>query len=187
MNKLNNIGGYTIAELLIALLITGVLAGAGFEFYAKMHNQTLAQDQITNMQQNSRASIQDIVQNLRNAGYKIGSHAPYVINGDSLFIFYNDTQPIDTILYYVTDYPGGEFQELADSIRPQCLMKKINGVSPVVYSEGIRSVSYTALNASTVQVTLEVQATRPDEDFNQNGGYRTYSAIERVNIRNANL
>ncbi len=187
MNKLNNIKGYAMTELLIALLITGVLAGSGFEFYAKMHNQTLAQDQIADMQQNSRASIQDIVQNLRNAGYKIGSHIPYVINGDSLYVFYNNTQPVDTILYYTAEYPGGEFDHLDDGIRPLCLMKKTNGDTAVVYSEGISFVNYTALNPSTVQVTLTVQATRSDEDFNQNDGYRTYTAIERVNIRNANL
>jgi len=60
MKRLRNNRGYTIIEMLVAVLITGILASAGFEFYISMHNQTLAQEEISDMQQASRASLQEI-------------------------------------------------------------------------------------------------------------------------------
>ena len=58
MNKLFTSKGYTLIELLIALFLTGVITTAGFHFYVKMHNSALTQEEISDMQQKSRASLQ---------------------------------------------------------------------------------------------------------------------------------
>lgn len=190
MRKLRNNRGYTIAELLIAMFITGILAAAGFEFYISMHNQTLAQEEISDMQQASRASLQDITKTLRMAGYKIGAHAPYRINGDSLLIFYSDTQPVDTIMYYLEDYTSAELLSMPTfptGSSPHKLMKKVNSTAAELFADYITDVTFIAVNASTVQVTIDVQAAQPDEDFVNNGGYRTYTALETVNLRNVAL
>ncbi|MEW5923091.1 MAG: prepilin-type N-terminal cleavage/methylation domain-containing protein [Candidatus Zixiibacteriota bacterium] len=190
MKKLRNNKGYTIAELLIAMFITGVLAAAGFEFYISMHNQTLAQEEISDMQQASRASLQDITRTLRMAGYKIGSHDPYAINGDSLYIFFNGTQPVDSVLYYLADYSESELAGMASfptGSTPHKLMKKVNSATAELFADYITDVTFTAINSSTVQVTIDVQAAQPDEDFVDNGGYRTFTALETVNLRNVAL
>lgn len=190
MKRLRNNRGYTIAELLIAMFITGILAAAGFEFYISMHNQTLAQEEISDMQQASRASLQDITKTLRMAGYKVGSHVPYAINGDSLYIFYNGTQPVDSVLYFLADYTSDELAGMSafsTGSTPHKLMKQVNSAAAEVFADYITDVTFTAINSSTIQVTINVQAAQPDEDFVTNGGYRTYSALETVNLRNVAL
>jgi len=190
MKRLRNNRGYTIIEMLVAVLITGILASAGFEFYISMHNQTLAQEEISDMQQASRASLQEITKNLRMAGYRVGTHPAYVINGDSLMIFYSGTQPIDTILYFLADYSTDEKAAIPgfpQSNSPRKLMKQVNSGYAEMFADYIRRVSFTAVSPSSVQVVIEVQTSMPDEDYNYNNGYRTYAAAETVNLRNVSL
>ena len=91
MKKFKNNKGYTLLEILIGLFLTGLIAAAGFEFYATMHNQRLVQEDISDMQLNARNSLQEIVKTLRMGGYKISTHPPYRASGDSLFVFYSET------------------------------------------------------------------------------------------------
>jgi len=190
MKKLGNNKGFTITELLIAVFITGVLAAAGFEFYISMHNQTLAQEEISDMQQASRASLQDIVKTLRMAGYRVGTHPAYAINGDSLMIFYNGTQPIDTVLYFLEDYGDDEIAMIPGfptSSPPRKLMKQFNGNTAEVFADYISRINFSTTGSATVQVTIEVQTEKPDEDYTINNGYRRYAAMETVNLRNLSL
>ncbi|MEZ5358451.1 MAG: prepilin-type N-terminal cleavage/methylation domain-containing protein [Candidatus Zixiibacteriota bacterium] len=187
MRKLRNNKGFTIIEVMIALLITGIVSGAALNFYIKMHNQTLTQEEISEMQQNLRASLDEIIKALRKAGYKTGTHTAFRINGDSLYVFYQETQPIDTVLYFLADLSSAELAAYADlptRLRPHKLMKQVNSAGPVVFSEHINNLTFTAHSSSNVEVAVSVQPSRPDVDFSENEGYRIYSASERVNIRN---
>jgi len=187
MKKILGNTGYTIIELLLALFITGIMTSAGYKFYIKMHNQTITQEDISEMQQNSRNSLQEIAKTLRKAGYKVGSHPAYSISGDSLLVFFSETQPIDTVIYYLEDYSDEDLSEVAllpEESRPMKLMKKVNSDSPAMYSGLIQSISFSAVSSSLIQVTLVVQTSRPDEDYDSNGGIRTRACIESVNLRN---
>jgi len=78
--------GFTILEVLVAGLITGILAMSSFQFYVSMHNQTLTQEEVSDMQTNCRASLHEIGQTLRMGGYKLSdTHNPFEITGDSLY------------------------------------------------------------------------------------------------------
>lgn len=190
MKRLRTNHGYTIIELLIALFMTGLISLAGFQFYITMHNSTIVQEEVSEMQNNSRASLDDIIRNLRMAGYRVGGHTAYFINGDSLCIYYLDSTSIDTVLYYLASYSTGELAALPDypdGLVPRKLMKKENGTAAAVFSDYIHDITYTALSSSSVEVTLEVQASRPDDDFAENEGYRIFSVTETVNLRNLML
>ena len=184
--KLRHSGGYTILEIIVALALTGVIAATGFEFYISMHNQTMAQEEIADMQQNSRATLDDMVRTLRMAGYKIGSHTPYEIIGDSLKVYFSDTQPVDTVMYYIANSYGVYYQGEGDEAS-KCLMKKQNSLQPVVYSEMIEDISYTVINSSTIEVSVEVRTSKADHSREENGGYRTLTMTETVSLRNANI
>jgi len=142
------------------------------------------------MQQNSRASLHEIVKTARMAGYKIGSHIPYRINGDTLVVFYNDTQPVDTFMYFLEDYSSLELSQFAafdaNNI-PKKLMKKHNSDGAEIYTDYISGLSYTVVDTNTLQITLVVQASKPDEDFATNEGLRNYTCTQQVNLRNINL
>lgn len=187
MKTLHNRRGYTIIEMLIALFITGVIAAAAFEFYVSMHNQTLAQEDISDMQQNARVTVAEITKSLRMAGYKVGTHPAFEVNGDSLYVFYSDTQPVDSVLYFLMDYPEGSLTRFTDGLAPKMLMKQINSNAPEVFSEFISDITFTVVDSSSVEVAVEVITSRPDEDHRDNAGFRTIAADENVNIRNRSL
>ncbi len=185
-----NTRGYTLLEMLIAILLTGVLAASGFEFYETMHGQTITQEQISYMQQSCRASLEEITKTLRMAGYKVGSHPAYQISGDSLWVFYNDAQPVDTVLYYLEPYTqddlGAAYATYGSNV-PFKLMKRFDSEQPAVFADYVRSISYVALNASTIQVSLRVQTSLPDDTYLPDNGFRSLVGIEQVILRNVAL
>ncbi|MCP4705190.1 MAG: hypothetical protein GY865_11310 [candidate division Zixibacteria bacterium] len=192
MKIIKNKSGFTLMETLIAALITGIMVTSAFEFYITMHNQTMAQEEISELQQNSRACIVEITKTLRMAGFKTGVHAPYLINGDSLYVFYSDSQPIDTVLYYLSPHSDYDLQgQYADdgedgqgAETPNRLMKKVNSGGPSVFSDYVLDVTFTQVNASTISVSITTQSSKPDEDYIDNYGFRTYQTDEQVFLRN---
>ena len=190
MRKLSDSRGYTLLEMLIAVTLTSMLAAAGFEFYERMHSQTVTQEEISYMQQSCRASLQEISRTLRMAGYKVGSHAPYAVRTDSLYIFFSETQPVDTVLYYLEDYSQAELGAFYSSFEgqiPHKLMKKVNSEPGAVFADYIRSMSVTAINSSTLQIALLAQTSLPDDSYSLNNGFRTHLGLERVILRNVAL
>jgi type IV pilus assembly protein PilW len=61
--------GFTLIEVLIALAISGLLMTAVYTAFQSQQRSYLAQDQVAEVQQNIRAGISMLVQELRMAGY----------------------------------------------------------------------------------------------------------------------
>lgn len=61
--------GFTLIEVLIALAISGILLGGVYTQFISQQASYLAQDQVVEMQQNLRAGISYMTQELRMAGY----------------------------------------------------------------------------------------------------------------------
>jgi hypothetical protein len=189
-NRLSRNDGFTIAEILIAALLTGFLATAAFGFYISMHNHYVTQQVISDMQQNCRSTLQEITHNLRKAGFKLNGHDPYQISGDTLRIFFSETQPIDSVVYYLKKYRDYEYQELTGrptSMKFHNLMTKRNGGYPELYSRHIASLQFSEVDSTSVAITVSVRASKRDETFTANNGFRTHSNTEIVNIRNLSL
>jgi prepilin-type N-terminal cleavage/methylation domain-containing protein len=99
MNRLNVIptgvpspsgkeSGFSLIEILIVLLITGMIVSAGFSLYLNQHEGWIIQEQITNMQQNARIAMHELETRIRMAWYGLpGGIEP---------IYASDTNP-DTI------------------------------------------------------------------------------------------
>jgi len=68
MNK-----GFTLVELLIAMAITGIVAGAIFTAFQSQQKSYGVQDQVVEMQQNLRAGMDLMVRDIRMAGYSQGA------------------------------------------------------------------------------------------------------------------
>lgn len=58
-------------EVMIALLILGVITMAIFQLYVTQHKNYMTQDDITTIQQNARASIDELSRHIRMAGYDL--------------------------------------------------------------------------------------------------------------------
>ncbi len=93
MKKLKSHNGFTLVEVLIAILLTGVLTTATLQFYVSEHNNMLVQHDVSDMQQNLRACIQELTSTLRNAGSNLPNNLLSIEsndgNPDSLVIRYS--------------------------------------------------------------------------------------------------
>ncbi len=185
--KINSQSGFSIMEVLIAGLITGVLAVSAFQFYTKMQGQSEAQYNVSEMSQVARASIYEIRKSLLQAGFKIGAHAPYEISGDTLAVYYSDTQPVDTIKYYLVEFTDLEYAttpNLPGGTQLFKLVKKVNSAAAEPYADYVTGVNYNQIDAANLIITIDVLSMRSDDSYTTNNGYRTFSISERIKVRN---
>lgn len=61
--------GMTILELLVVTIIGLIVSGAAMQLYLRMNNQSIWQDQITEMEQSGRAAERILSQRIRMAGF----------------------------------------------------------------------------------------------------------------------
>jgi hypothetical protein len=174
-------------ELLIALFMTGVLTTAALSFYVAMHQQTETQYEISETQSLCRTSLYEIKKTVRMAGCQLTDHAPYEINGDSLTVYFCDTQPVDTILYFLEEFSESEYAsipQLPDGKKLFKLMKQVNSGAPTVYADFITNIGFALVGSTSMSITITAQTSRPDETYNANDGYRTFTVSTLVNMRN---
>jgi len=179
--------GYSILEVLIAALITALLAASGFQFYTKMHGQSETQYNVSEMQQLARSSLYDMRKSLLQAGFKLTGHIPYKISGDTLAVYYSVTLPVDTIQYYLVEFTPDEYAKVPDrisGIKLYKLVKKVNSEAAAIFADYITGINFKQLDAANIVVTLNVQAMRKDDSYKANSGFRIYTLTERINVRN---
>ncbi|MCH7689680.1 MAG: hypothetical protein IIA17_01370 [candidate division Zixibacteria bacterium] len=186
-NKASNSRGISIIEVLIAGLITGIIATSSFSFYVSMQQQSETQYEVSELQHTCRTSLWDMKKTLRLAGFKIGSHVPYEISADTLAVYYNDTQPVDSFRYFLQEFDSFEYSlvpNLPDGRQLYKLMKQINSAPAAVYAEYITKISYNVIDPSNIVITIQAQTTKQDDTYTPNGGFREFSLAERVHLRN---
>ena len=61
--------GFTLVELMVALVIAAILIVGIFQLYRSTQNTYLAQDQLAELQQNARIGIEQMIREMRLAGY----------------------------------------------------------------------------------------------------------------------
>lgn len=68
---LKNMRGASLLEMLVALLLTGVVTAAVFQTYVTQHQSYLIQDDISEMQQSARATLDQMSRQIRMAGFSL--------------------------------------------------------------------------------------------------------------------
>ena len=182
--------GFTILEVIIAGLITGILATASFRFYSSMHNQTETQYEVSEVQHQCRASVNDIKKTLRQAGFKLTTHPDFEIYGDTLAVYFSETQPVDTVLYYLEEFNDYEYYKVPDLPEGQQLfklMKRTNSSVAEIYTDFIRDINFRLIDSRTMQITVTAQVTKRDDTFEENEGFRNWTLDEHVSLRNVTL
>ncbi len=61
--------GFSLVELVVAAAITGIIIGAGLSLYLNQQKHCLIQEQVVETQQSVRVSMNELVRNIRMAGY----------------------------------------------------------------------------------------------------------------------
>lgn len=187
LRTLKGLNGFTILEVLIAALITAIIVASAFSFYTKMHLQSEAQFDVSEMQQLCRTSLYDIRKSLIQGGFKIGAHPPYEIKGDTLAVYYSATKPVDTIKYYLQEFTSAEYNKIKN--RPSGtklykLMKKENSAEASIFADFITGIRYTVVSPDEINVGITVMAPHKDDSYKANSGFRLYTISDKINVRN---
>jgi type II secretory pathway pseudopilin PulG len=185
-STLKSNSGFTLVELLIAGLMASIISFAGFEFYSKMHNSTLTQEDVADMQLTGRNTLEEIAKTLGNAGFKVAGTG-YEILGDSLKVYSRGAAQIDTVTYYVREFTDGEYALVAGATADTkfCkLMRKLNNAAAVEFSTNVKSLAYNVITPNTIDIVLTLYAGRTDDDYSVSDGFRTLTATQRVYLRN---
>jgi prepilin-type N-terminal cleavage/methylation domain-containing protein len=104
--------GFTLVELLIALLMTGVLATAGYGVYLSQHEGWIIQEQVSTMQQNLRAGMHELETRIRMAGYGVpgGFHPIYAANTnpDTITVLFQNEFECEVTVEQNMSNPGSD-------------------------------------------------------------------------------
>jgi type IV pilus assembly protein PilW len=85
--------GFTLVELLVVLALTGIVMAAVYKSFSAQQQVYTAQDQVVNMQQEIRASLDMMMRELRMAGYDPAGTANAAITvADTYTITFTDDQ-----------------------------------------------------------------------------------------------
>lgn len=118
--KLKSNRGVTLIELLVASVIALIATGAALELYVSQQQGWIAQENITDMQQNGRAAVDEIVYHVRQAGYHIppALEAIYAsnTNPDTITLVYLKEPICDAALKDPMPQPSSELKCYPDSI-----------------------------------------------------------------------
>ena len=185
--KLASSSGFSIIELLIAAVVTSIVAGAALQFYGSLHGQSETQVEISDVQNICRITLQEIKKTLRMAGYKTGTHAPFEINGDTLAIYMKPDSTVDTTLYFLQEYADYEYSQMKGfptGKKLYRLMKQEGSNAPAAYSDYLGGVTVVQIDSANVAITVTAFVTKADEKYPLDNGYRSFSSAERVKLRN---
>lgn len=204
-------GGFTLVELMITMVISGLIMAAIYGAYTVQQKHALAQRQVTEMQQNLRAGLDAIIRDVRLAGYSpndLGAKIVSVAADSFEFTMDNDDGGLTTRTFELYDPLDDE----ADDARS--LQKTASG-SPV--ASNIQEIHFQYLddnddatslisNIRTVVITMLARADNMDRNFlnpgttyttpppapivtwgSYNDNYRRRMQTMRVKLRNMGL
>jgi len=159
MRITKNQQGFTLVELLVGMLAAAILSYAALSLYTTQHKQMLVQDEITDLQDNLRASAEILGTSIRNAGNNL---PPTLVAIEA-----HDTNP-DTI---VVTYDSGVFSGIVvtntlnnTAQALDCNSSEIPGLNSgdwlYIYDEPVNIGEF--FNATSVQtIPARIQHTTP--------------------------
>ena len=113
-SRKTNQRGFTLLELLIALVMTGVLVSAGYGVYINQHKGWMIQEQITTMQQNARVGMHELETKIRMAGYHLpGGFEPIYAkntNPDTITVLFQNEFNCQAPLEWAMPQPSAELR-----------------------------------------------------------------------------
>lgn len=156
--------GFTLVELLIAMALMSIITIAVYQLYISQYKTWVAQDLVTEVQQNARISIDTISRDLLMTGYGVTTQIETGSNPTQLSIRYRDpstsVDPITRVTYR-RGTVGSEANVLyrredrAASEAALPLLDFTSGGSPL--SENITALTFTYFNANGVVMTSSYQ------------------------------
>jgi type IV pilus assembly protein PilW len=202
--------GFTLVELLIAMLISLLLLSAISAAFISQRKAYDVQEQINEMVQNARAAMDMISREVRMAGYDPSGAMQKTdpAYADFVGIPYDTSQ-----LEVVADLNGdGEtdgatsdddanedvvykFYDSTDPNYPNQIKRKTGNGYFQPFAENIQAFSFAYLDSSgnptattgnirQIRITIKARTSKPDPNYSANGGYRTYELVSLITPQN---
>jgi type IV pilus assembly protein PilW len=204
--RLKSDSGFTLTELMVSLVISGVLMTAVYAVFNSQQKSYAVQDQLAAAHQNLRAAMNLMVKEIRMAGLDPLKDPTAGINQaeENKIVFKmrpdsNDDGKVDEndmlkeITYSLYD-SGMDADLIKDDLgrkvgagTNQPVAQNIDALDFVYLDEEGKPLEFPILNLRdirAVQITLVAKTAKPDPTFKQNGGFRTKTLTEQVVCRN---
>lgn len=204
--------GFSLAELMVAMLIGMVLLGTLYNLFTVQSKQLRTQEIAVEMQQNARMAMDMMTREIRLAGFnptatlsKCAGALPNALTNagcvgirDASTNYVSFTSDINSNgdLTSGTSNPNENIKyDRYESSGVYALGRTSNGdKQPVVENIQSLTFSYYQDSADTpaatigairvIKVTIVAKAAKQDPSYPTNGGYRTYTLISRITPRN---
>lgn len=203
MNRSSEIG-FTLIEIIVALVIGFIVIGAGFTFYNSQYQTKLDQERIASIQQNLRSAITMLSKDIRKAGYDPTDQtsAGFSVaesqsltfsfsrdadsngvddDGDSLVDEGDEAGLTSEITYTVEDSDGNGINELVRKSNGQSITIA-DGVDGLEFRYRLKDKSLTYAPSDldeilSVEVALLIRSTHRSKGFSNTSSYKAYSGL----------
>lgn len=106
--------GFTLVELLVALLLAAIVTSSAMALYITQHKQLIIQDEVSDMQSSIRAATAELANKVRMAGYKVPEGLPAIIakntNPDTIQIAFDSDLTDDVQIEHAMPRPSAELR-----------------------------------------------------------------------------
>jgi len=193
-------GGFSLIELLIAMLVGLVVLGAAYGVFT-IQNKTFAnQEDLVEMQQNVRVGLDIMTREIGMAGYN-----PLRVNFNGVTYDTSQLQIQADITDDSGDDPDGDTNDQNENIvykyydgnseYPYQIRRKVGSGYFLPFIENVDAFTFdyrdsagttttVSANIRQIRITVTGRTARPDPDYPTNGGYRTYTLTSIVAPRN---
>ena len=189
--------GFTLVEMLIALLISGIVIASVYSGFKSQQDSYLAQDQVAEIQQNIRVGVDMISREARMAGYDPtqSAGAGITVATISQFGFTQDldedgdvtTVPGETVTFRLNGDTNGD--GIVDSGGVSTIGRRTGAGVFQPLTENIQAIEFyytlangtqtttpaTIGNVRSIQISILARAANPDKDFSNTKAYVTFS------------
>ena len=175
----NNEQGFTLVEVVIGLAISLILMGVAVSIFNVQRKSYSMQEQVTEMQQNVRATMDMMVREIRMAGYDptesgfvgIGTNTTTLLqiladlNGNGTTTGINEDNEDITYRYYnASDATYPREIKRKTGTESQSLAENIDGCN-FLYYDGNSIATTTASSIRQIRITVTGMTDKPDPNF----------------------
>ena len=175
-------GGFTLVELLVAIVITGVISGAVYGTYYSQQRSYTIQEQVAVMQQNLRNALYHLEHDIRMAGFD-----PLTGSGAGILDAQANTIQIGMDINNDADTgePDGDIGDPNENVT--YALDTVSGVQRLErnnqsVADYIEALDFVYLDADgnvtadtdavrSIQITVVARAERPDQRYTNNDAY----------------